>query len=91
MDLRAWVRVSYGAPGWRPYFAGRAVDVPVDGRYVAVVQGTDGRFPVPEQVRTFIDEQGSAVESFRVDDLRVWVPRGGGAVVVSGKTLTLER
>lgn len=83
--------VSYGAPGWRPYFAGRAVDVPVDGRYVAVVQGTDGRFRVPEQVRTFIDEQGSALESFRVDDLRVWVPRGGGAVVVSGKTLTLER
>jgi 4-amino-4-deoxy-L-arabinose transferase-like glycosyltransferase len=83
--------VEYGAPGWRPYFADRGVDVPVDGRYGAVVQGTDARFPVPEQVRTFLRQERSHLTAFRIDDLRVWVPTGGGDVVVDGETLTLQR
>ncbi len=82
---------SYGAPAWRPYFAQRGSDVLVDGRYAAIVQGTDGRFPVPGAVRAFTQDEADALESFRVDDLRVWVPRGGGDVVVSGSTLTIER
>jgi 4-amino-4-deoxy-L-arabinose transferase-like glycosyltransferase len=83
--------VEYGAPGWRPYFADRGMDVPVNGRYGAVVQGTDARFPVPEQVRAFLRAERSRLTSFRVDDLRVWVPTGGGEVVIDGTTLTLER
>lgn len=82
---------EYGAPGWRPYFADRGMDVLVDGRYGAVVQGTDERFPVPASVQAFLREERSRLTAFRVDDLRVWVPTGGGDVVVTGDELTLQR
>ncbi|WP_139200107.1 phospholipid carrier-dependent glycosyltransferase [Curtobacterium sp. MCBA15_008] len=82
---------EYGAPGWRPYFADRGVDVPVAGRYGAIVQGTDDRFPVPEQVRAFLSAERSRLTAFRIDDLRVWVPAGGGAIVIDGGAVSLQR
>lgn len=81
---------EYGAPGWRPYFADRGMDVPVAGRYGAVVQGTDERFPVPAQVRAFLRDERSRLTAFRIDDLRVWVPKAGGEIVIEGDTLTLQ-
>lgn len=47
------------------------------GRYGVVVEGTDDRFPMTPALRTFLTEHRSEFDSFRVDDLRVWVMRDG--------------
>jgi 4-amino-4-deoxy-L-arabinose transferase-like glycosyltransferase len=47
------------------------------GQYRVVVEGTDDRFPMTPALRTFLTEHRSEFDSFRVDDLRVWVMRDG--------------
>ncbi|WP_418516769.1 ArnT family glycosyltransferase [Curtobacterium flaccumfaciens pv. flaccumfaciens] len=91
MDGGRILFTAYGAPGWRPYFADRGVDAPVNGRYGAVVQGVDGRFPVPPQVSGFLEAERSRLTSFRVDELQVWVPADGSEIVVDGESVTLGR
>jgi len=91
MDGGRILFTAYGAPGWRPYFADRGVDVPVSGRYDAIVQGVDGRFPVPPQVSAFTKAERSQLTYFRVDELQVWLPKDGAQVVVDGESVTLGR
>ena len=82
---------SYGPPSWRPYFAGHAVSAPVPGRFGAIVQGTDARFPMPDEVRAFIRTNHDGLEHFDVDQLRVWVPRDGVIEIGADRTMQLTR
>ncbi|MCS5486705.1 phospholipid carrier-dependent glycosyltransferase [Curtobacterium flaccumfaciens pv. beticola] len=60
----------------------------VDGRYTAVVEDTDRRFPMSAALATVIRDHPAAFSAFRVDHLRVWVARTG-AVEVHGSTVVL--
>lgn len=81
---------AYGSPQWKPYFLGKAVSDPVPGRYGSIVQGSDVRFPVPATVRVFLREHRADLTAFRVDGLRVWVPRSGAIVIGEDRVLRLE-
>ncbi|ROP58559.1 glycosyltransferase family 39 protein [Curtobacterium sp. PhB115] len=68
---------QFSANTWRIYFGDRGSMQPENGPFDAVVVGSDTRRTMPEQVRTFLDENRSELEHFRLDYLDVYVPWQG--------------
>lgn len=59
-----------------------------DGRFVAIVEDTDPRFPMTSGVAAVLRDHPGAFEAFRVDQLRAWVVRSG-AVEARGDAVRL--
>ncbi|QKS17056.1 phospholipid carrier-dependent glycosyltransferase [Curtobacterium sp. Csp2] len=59
-----------------------------DGRFVAIVEDTDPRFPMTTGVAAVLRDHPHAFDAFRVDQLRVWVVRSG-AVEARGDAVRL--
>ncbi len=72
--------VEYGST-WGVYFRGHASAKPEDGAFGAIAVGPDIRYPVSDEVRTFLSENRAALDHVRVDYLDVWILRDGARFV----------
>ncbi|WFR68529.1 hypothetical protein P9139_10510 [Curtobacterium flaccumfaciens] len=59
------------------------------GTYGALVEGRDARFPLTDELRALVREHPEAFDEFRVDDLRVWVPKDGREIEKRGADAVL--
>lgn len=77
-------------PTFDVWFRGRAImQYVTTGSYGVLVEGQDARFPLTGSLRALVRDDPAAFESFRVDDLRVWVPKDGRRIVVQGSRVTV--
>lgn len=62
---------------YNPYFLGRGTMDPGAGPFVAVVVGSDVRFPASTAVTTFLRQERASLEATDLDGLRVYAPEDG--------------
>lgn len=68
---------GYNLVAWRPYFFTRGTWSPDADDITAVVEGIDQRFPMRPGVASYLETHRDDLESFTVDELRVWIPKHG--------------
>ncbi len=68
---------GYNIVAFQPYFGGRGTWATDADDVTAVVQGADTRFPMQPGVAAYLRDHADDLEYFRVDELRVWVPKQG--------------
>ncbi|QSB23825.1 phospholipid carrier-dependent glycosyltransferase [Curtobacterium sp. 24E2] len=68
---------GYNFVAWKPYFFPRGTWEPDADDITAVVQGVDSRFPMKPGVSSFLRAHRDDLEYFTVDELQVWIPKGG--------------
>ena len=85
-------RIFFGAitpSDYDQYVGSRGVRDVVDAPFVAIVVGTDRRFPLPPEVQSLLETQRSSFDRVRLDRVVVWIP--DGEVVRDGAGLTIRR